>query len=75
MCVAAECLKVCGCKSTFNPSFNAVDLTILKIADLSSFLKDLDKTIDSDTVFVFQGAGDISAISKAIAKEFYSGSH
>ena len=44
-------------------------------SDKNNILKDLDKTIDSDTVFVFQGAGDISAISKAVAKEFYSGSH
>jgi hypothetical protein len=51
MCVAAECLKVCGCKSTFNPSFKPVDLTILNIADLSSFLKDFDKNNLFDLIF------------------------
>ena len=44
-------------------------------SDKNSILKDLDETIDSNTVFVFQGAGDISTISKTVAKEFYSGSH
>ena len=44
-------------------------------SDKNNILKDLDKTIDTDTVFVFQGAGDISTISKAVAKEFYSGSY
>ena len=43
--------------------------------DKGNVPKDLDKTIDTDTVFVFQGAGDISTISKAVAKEFYSGSY
>ena len=44
-------------------------------SDKNNILKDLDETIDSNTVFVFQGAGDISTISKTVAKEFYSGSH
>ena len=44
-------------------------------SEKNNILKDLDETIDSNTVFVFQGAGDISTISKTVAKEFYSGSH
>jgi UDP-N-acetylmuramate-alanine ligase len=31
----------------------------------------IDKNIHSDTVFVFQGAGDISAISQQIKSNFF----
>ena len=39
-------------------------------SDKEKILKNLDDDINSDTVFVFQGAGDISAISKQVAEDF-----
>ncbi len=52
-------------KSLLNSGFNNVEL----FSNNDSIIKELDQNIDSDTVFVFQGAGNISSISSAIKKE------
>ena len=52
-------------KSLHNSGFNNVELLL----DNESVIEELGKNIDSDTVFIFQGAGNISSISNAIKKE------
>lgn len=52
-------------KSLLNAGFNNVELLL----DNESVIEELGKNIDSDTVFIFQGAGNISSISNAIKKE------
>ena len=53
-------------KSLIKEGFRQVHL----FSDKEKILKNLDADINSDTVFVFQGAGDISAISKQVAEDF-----
>ena len=53
-------------KSLLKEGFKQVYL----FSDKEKILKNLDADINSDTVFVFQGAGDISAISKQVAEDF-----
>ena len=53
-------------KSLMKEGFKQVNL----FSDKEKILKNLDADINSDTVFVFQGAGDISAISKQVAEDF-----
>ena len=52
-------------KSLLNAGFNNVELLL----DNESVIEELGKNIDSDTVLIFQGAGNISSISNAIKKE------
>ena len=55
-------------KSLIDTGFDSVEL----IKDNQRVIDNIDKNIDSDTVFVFQGAGDISAISQQIKSDFFS---
>ena len=52
-------------KSLHNSGFNNVELLL----DNEAVIGELGQNIDSDTVFIFQGAGNISSISNAIKKE------
>tara|TARA_X000000368_G_scaffold213256_1_gene168473 strand:+ start:4475 stop:5878 length:1404 start_codon:yes stop_codon:yes gene_type:complete len=54
-------------KSLINTGFDSVEL----IKDNQRVMNKIDKKIHSDTVFVFQGAGDISAISQQIKSNFF----
>ena len=52
-------------KSLHNSGFNNVELLL----NNEVVIGQLGQNIDSDTVFIFQGAGNISSISNAIKKE------
>jgi UDP-N-acetylmuramate--alanine ligase len=54
-------------KSLIDTGFDAVEL----VKDSQRVMNKIDKNIHSDTVFVFQGAGDISAISQQIKSNFF----
>jgi UDP-N-acetylmuramate--alanine ligase len=54
-------------KSLIDTGFDAVEL----VKDNQRVMNKIDKNIHSDTVFVFQGAGDISAISRKIKSNFF----
>jgi UDP-N-acetylmuramate--alanine ligase len=54
-------------KSLIDTGFDSVEL----VKDNQRVMNKIDKNIHSDTVFVFQGAGDISAISQQIKSNFF----
>ena len=54
-------------KSLIDTGFDSVEL----VKDNKRVMNKIDKNIHSDTVFVFQGAGDISAISQQIKSNFF----
>jgi len=42
----------------------------VKLLNKKEVAKEFDKDLTKDTIFVFQGAGDISSISRSIVEEF-----